>query len=65
MTISVVSCAAMILLIALQVDAGSAVIGWAGNFGTVEREKLPRQFWFSIGIQSATAALFAILCFAD
>ena len=39
------------LTFVLQLVVGVAVVGWVGNFGTVERDEAPGPYWFSICLQ--------------
>lgn len=41
----------VVFIFFLQLVLGIAVVGWLGHFATVEREKSPGPYWFSISLQ--------------
>ncbi len=50
-------------MIALELFTGFAVIGWAGDFMVVQKEKSPGPYWFAIIIQLLSFVGFGVIYF--
>ena len=53
----------MVLVLALQLFSGFAVIGWTGDYMMVEKEKSPGPYWFAIALQLLVSVIFGEIYF--